>query len=287
MLYAPLGRGQAQTPETSTTSKAHLTTADDLTAAPFETLIRERDSLSQQISDSTSRLFWINDAIAKRNERKQLVDEHKPTEQVDKVLSSSLESAGLSGVSLDQLEIRAQQEQASQDEKLKRRTAVDAELARRADLEQPKQLFKLQMSGVFAALVGIVIVGFFAVAFRDEQVRREIFAGQAGIQFVTLFSLVIAIILFGIIGVLEGKELSALLGGLSGYILGRSTPVGPRQPSPALQPVPPGPVPPDPGPQPAPPDPVPPSPVPAPRPTPPGPVPPDPGPQPVPPESGV
>jgi hypothetical protein len=34
---------------------------------------------------------------------------------------------------------------------------------------------------------------------------------------------VIAIILFGITGILEGKELSALLGGLSGYILGRTS----------------------------------------------------------------
>lgn len=58
---------------------------------------------------------------------------------------------------------------------------------------------------------------------------RQIFAGQAGIQFVTLFSLVIAIILFGIITILEGKELAALLGGLSGYILGRATPTGGKE----------------------------------------------------------
>jgi hypothetical protein len=64
-----------------------------------------------------------------------------------------------------------------------------------------------------------VIAGFFAVSF-DHRVRRAIFAGQAGIQFVTMFLLVSAIILFGIMGTLEGRELSALLGGLSGYILG-------------------------------------------------------------------
>src|SRR6476620_2525461 len=51
--------------------------------------------------------------------------------------------------------------------------------------------------------------------------RRAIFSGETGIQFLTLFSVVIAIILFGIINILEGKELAALLGGLSGYILGR------------------------------------------------------------------
>jgi hypothetical protein len=36
-----------------------------------------------------------------------------------------------------------------------------------------------------------------------------------------MFAIVIAVILFGIINILESKELSALLGGLSGYILGR------------------------------------------------------------------
>jgi hypothetical protein len=68
-----------------------------------------------------------------------------------------------------------------------------------------------------------LIVAFFALSFYDEKVRQAIFSGQAGIQFVTLFSLVIAIILFGIVGILEAKELSALLGGISGYILGRTT----------------------------------------------------------------
>jgi hypothetical protein len=91
------------------------------------------------------------------------------------------------------------------------------------DPEVAKQNFKLIMSSVFAFLVALVIGGFFYVARTDETVRRAMFSGQAGIQFVTLFSLVIAIILFGITAILEGKELSALLGGLSGYILGRTT----------------------------------------------------------------
>src|ERR1043165_8065053 len=79
------------------------------------------------------------------------------------------------------------------------------------------------MSGAFAALIAIVIGGFFLLASRDEVMRRAIFSGETGIQFLTLFSLVIAIILFGIINILEGKELAALLGGLSGYILGRTS----------------------------------------------------------------
>jgi hypothetical protein len=43
----------------------------------------------------------------------------------------------------------------------------------------------------------------------------------------------IAIILFGVTGILESKEVSALLGGLSGVILGRVMPQGPSQPKPA------------------------------------------------------
>lgn len=85
------------------------------------------------------------------------------------------------------------------------------------------QNFKSQISLYFALLVGFMILCFFGVAFFDAEVRVTIFSGQAGIQFITLFSLIIAIILFGITGILGDKELAALLGGLSGYILGRYT----------------------------------------------------------------
>jgi hypothetical protein len=83
--------------------------------------------------------------------------------------------------------------------------------------------FKAKISWTFAGLVFVVIIGFFFIASRDEKIRRTIFSGEAGIQFLTLFSIVIAIILFGVTGVLEGKEITALIGGMSGYILGRSS----------------------------------------------------------------
>lgn len=92
-----------------------------------------------------------------------------------------------------------------------------------SQLTSPEQNFRTNTSWVFAALIGAVIIGFFVLAFRDEVMRRAIFSGETGIQFLTLFSVVIAIILFGIINILEGKELAALLGGLSGYILGRTS----------------------------------------------------------------
>lgn len=83
------------------------------------------------------------------------------------------------------------------------------------------QEFKTKISLYFAMVIAIMIICFFGISFYDPKVRLTIFSGQAGMQFVTLFSLIIAIILFGITGVLGDKELAALLGGLSGYILGR------------------------------------------------------------------
>jgi hypothetical protein len=97
--------------------------------------------------------------------------------------------------------------------------------------------FKTQIALAFTFLVLLVIVGFFGVSWRDEAVRRSIFSSDSGIQFLTLFSVVIAIILFGITGILESKELAALLGGLSGYILGR---VSSKDTAPAPPPPPPG-----------------------------------------------
>jgi len=97
-------------------------------------------------------------------------------------------------------------------------------------LTSPEQNFRTNTSWVFAGLIGAVILGFFVLAFRDEVMRRAIFSGETGIQFLTLFSVVIAIILFGIINILEGKELAALLGGLSGYILGRTSQKGAAAP---------------------------------------------------------
>src|SRR4029077_11079085 len=88
--------------------------------------------------------------------------------------------------------------------------------------DQERNNFKTRISTYFAGLVLAVILGFFVIAGFDSKVRQSIFSSETGIQFITLFSLVIAIILFGITGILESKELSALLGGLSGYILGKA-----------------------------------------------------------------
>jgi hypothetical protein len=106
---------------------------------------------------------------------------------------------------------------------------VSREIDERLNQATPDQTFKLYISIGFAGLVGVVIVGFFIMSWRDPEIGRTIFAGDSGLQFIALFVVIIAIILFGVVEILDAKELAALLGGLSGYILGRSNAGGHSQ----------------------------------------------------------
>ncbi|HJX84185.1 MAG TPA: hypothetical protein VJ723_07570 [Candidatus Angelobacter sp.] len=206
--------------------------ADDLSDESLLALRDKREELVKQIDDTERALrdlqtseSWLkqeedlNKALQRKQKSGRLADAERTG--LEKKIDDARTAAATES-SLEQVQGFIKQKQAELDDKRKRRSNIDAEMNRRIDLETPKQKFKTSMSTTFAVLVGLVILGFFAVAFFDENVRREIFSGTAGIQFVTLFSLVIAIILFGITGILEGKELAALLGGLSGYILGRA-----------------------------------------------------------------
>jgi hypothetical protein len=98
---------------------------------------------------------------------------------------------------------------------------VELKLNRLTNIALVLQDFKTKISWAVALVVLVVYIAFMIIAYRDEVVRRRVFDAGSALQFLTLFLLIIAIILFGVTGILEGKELSALLGGLSGYILGR------------------------------------------------------------------
>ncbi len=74
----------------------------------------------------------------------------------------------------------------------------------------------------FVVLMCILLGTFYYVVKTDRTIRGVIFSGDSGIQFIALFSIIIAIILLGLTGILEGKELSALLGSVAGYILGKA-----------------------------------------------------------------
>lgn len=100
------------------------------------------------------------------------------------------------------------------------RNEIDSALAP----EYKQQEFRITISICFAALIGILLIVFFYIVFKrsDSTLSKELLSGS-GLQFVTLFVLIIAIVLFGILNILQGSELAAILSGISGYILGKGT----------------------------------------------------------------
>jgi hypothetical protein len=213
----------------------------DLKTAPFLALQQERDQLADSIRERDGALSIATNYIEWRKletERRQVLEDAKKN-KADTVeiakrqrdLDEAIASAG--HPQTDSELAKSYDKTAAEIGTLrKRKIDIEHEMNGRADVENPKQAFRTNMSVAFTILVGLVIVGFYFLAYLDEGLRREMFSRQSGIQFITLFSLVIAIILFGITGILESRELSALLGGLSGYILGRSTGGSVRQKEP-------------------------------------------------------
>jgi len=88
--------------------------------------------------------------------------------------------------------------------------------------ESRDQQFRMWISIVFSGLIAVLMLAFFAIIFRrsDTSLSKHLLNG-AGLQFITVFILIIAIILFGILKILGGSELAAILSGISGYILGK------------------------------------------------------------------
>lgn len=229
--------GKAGEAETKNQSSSASKASDEVAAA-----LAERDVLLTKISDWTDqrkelerkvteakateasildRKKIIADLSAKANrtaeENNQLDDQKVELRTAEDSLRSNGTSAILAA-SIGEL-----------DDQIKdARTRANVQLIKITGMLSPEQQFKRETSGYYAILIGLVIMGFFVLAFTDQSIRRAIFSGEAGMQFVTLFSIIIAIILFGITQILEGKELAALLGGLSGYILGRSSSKSPN-----------------------------------------------------------
>lgn len=94
--------------------------------------------------------------------------------------------------------------------------------------EYKDQEFRKTISIGFACLLGGLLLVFVMVIFRSQKNVADYFFSDTGLQFITIFVLIISIILFGILKILEGRELAAILAGISGYILGKSRPTAPK-----------------------------------------------------------
>lgn len=108
---------------------------------------------------------------------------------------------------------------------------LDSMSGRALEISHAKTSYTYGSTVIFSVLVALIIGGFFLMASRNNTILEQIFTGQSGIQFLTLFSLIIAIILFGILNIIEGRELAILLGGISGFILGKTSDGNIKQPA--------------------------------------------------------
>ncbi|HEX8350020.1 MAG TPA: hypothetical protein VF598_08655 [Hymenobacter sp.] len=88
--------------------------------------------------------------------------------------------------------------------------------------EYKEQDFRKQITLYFSLLIALMLVSFFLIVHRNagNELSKNLLSSN-GLQFITLFVLIIAVILFGILSILQSSELAAILAGISGYILGR------------------------------------------------------------------
>ncbi|MDR2009318.1 MAG: hypothetical protein LBQ22_02410 [Bacteroidales bacterium] len=88
--------------------------------------------------------------------------------------------------------------------------------------EFQQQNFRIWISLTFSMLIAVLLCVFFFIIFRrSDKSLAKLLLNDTGLQFITIFVLIIAIILFGILNILQGSELAAILSGISGYILGK------------------------------------------------------------------
>lgn len=211
---------------------------DKLHNKKFEDASREVEAIDQKIWEVKQTIYDLQQkqAIAAETDetaqtqlskaleqQNTLLDIHeKHSEQALYRLNEATSSVQHSG---GQIDVDIEQKKEELNRMAARRFAVETQVSELLNRDSLANSFRVQISIAFTVLVAIVILGFYWLAIRKDDIAKNIFVGEKGIQFITLFLIVIAIILFGIMGTLEGRELSALLGALAGYILGKTTAV--------------------------------------------------------------
>lgn len=91
--------------------------------------------------------------------------------------------------------------------------------------EAQNQDFKKYITLTVAILLGLILVAFFGgVLYKSGNEVKAKLIGESGLQFITIFVIIIAVILFGIMNILKGSELAAILSAIAGYILGKTAP---------------------------------------------------------------
>jgi len=173
----------------------------------------DRVSLEDSVTEDGGYLYGLENAMSLHDRMTQRIEELTDSNETRLVLSSNLDN-----VQQDIYDCNQQ---------------IESALAP----EYKQQKFRKEISLYFTILIGILLTIFFYIVFKKSgnDLSKDLLSGY-GLQFVTLFVLIIAVILFGILGILQGSELAAILSGISGYILGKGVDKDKdKDPEPALQ----------------------------------------------------
>ena len=81
------------------------------------------------------------------------------------------------------------------------------------------------ISGIFILILTVLLAGFFGLLLfkSDTTIARDFLSGS-GLQFMALFALILCIAMFGVLKIIDGKELATMLSGIAGFILGKGYP---------------------------------------------------------------
>lgn len=209
---------------------ADLTKERDVQSAFLENSRGKQRFIEDRLARDKSSLKNLELTIARLSQPRSSIDLRERLDGLRSDLETTQTRVTRTDVDLAQTKVEiGGAEKALKDaaEKLADRRAqllsVERSIDHNLNVEASRLKWRTVIALMFCIVLVVLIWWFFRIAQADEVVRRAVFSAQAGIQFLTLFCLVISIVLFGVAGILEGKELSALLGGLSGYILGRVT----------------------------------------------------------------
>ena len=110
----------------------------------------------------------------------------------------------------------------SQDNLNKDRDAAEKAIQSIYTVEKGNQEYKKTISLYYAIIIfALILISFYFLFRKSSAEIGNDFLNGNGLQFIALFAIIISTILFGILGILEGKELAAILSGIAGFILGK------------------------------------------------------------------
>jgi hypothetical protein len=98
---------------------------------------------------------------------------------------------------------------------------VSRAIGQRED-DQAKLDSRIVMIAIPAVALALIALFLAPLLYRSEDMRRSIITSGMLVELVTVFLLTSAVILLGIAGRIQAEVIGTILGGVSGYVLGRA-----------------------------------------------------------------